>query len=200
MTNLNALPDCFKHVPNWISKEIADIYIKLLIDETASACKGQMTYGPDGPRFNPEKRMGRFGDANITYTYKDKKKPVHAWTPTLLKIKQRLNDEGILDANCVVVNMYGDRTANLYPHTDITYIPELGQEPTIISISFGATRDFALVPIENKGYKDAIMLPLSHGDMFVMSGRSQLDFKHGMPAADHDVGLRLSLTFRRHNV
>lgn len=199
------IPNTFIHIPGWLPKAEADTLFPALESETLSRCQMQLTYGAKGPWRNKAKRMGRFGDPGVTYDYNGKPKPIYPWTPSLLTIKALV--EGHLDQhgpketfNCGVVNAYLNETADLYPHTDITYLPQLGQEPVIAAVSLGEVRDFILRPMQASKPvgKNDIIVPLGHGDLFIMCGRSQLDWKHGLKACPTSKGLRLSVTFRHH--
>ena len=90
--------------------------------------------------------------------------------------------------------------ASLYPHTDTKYIPELGERPVIAAVSFGEPRDFVLTRIDDKSKK--ITLPLQHGDLFVMFGDSQQEWKHSIPEMNPSdwIGSRISLTYRHHPI
>lgn len=200
---IEIVPKTFIHYPKWLERELADTLFLRLVEETSQKCQPQMTYSQHGPRFNPMKKMGRFGDPDMTYSYKGKEKQVNVWTRSLLALRELV--ETSLEQksgffNCGVVNIYGDESADLYPHTDIAYIPQLGQEPLIAAASFGATRDFILRPIDAKPKdKKDILISIEHSDLFVMQGKSQLEWKHGVAPCSEKKGMRLSVTFRRHN-
>lgn len=201
--------DTFLHWPGYIPRETADRLFNDLKAQTVELGTVQMSYGKRGPWRNRAKRMVRFGDEGVTYKYGEKEKPVHPWTPALLELREIVRnwakeyhsgtDLASTPFNCGVVNIYMDQTADLYPHTDITYLPQLGQEPLIPAVTLGETRDFILRPIDAKpkDNRDKV-IPISHGDLFVMQGRSQLDWKHGIAPSEVPKGLRLSVTFRQH--
>ena len=180
------LADTFIFVPGWLSKEEADEMYEKLKVETYTSDKGR------GGR----KAMQRFVDEGVQYLFKGRPKPVRPWTPTLLEIRRRLEALAHSEFNCVVVNRYENERQALPLHSDTgTYIPQLGDEPTIASVSFGETRDFQL---QCKATKEIVPIPLSHGDLFFMMGKSQQEWKHGVPKCDTPKELRISLTFRKH--
>ncbi len=105
----------------------------------------------------------------------------------------RLRLEGCLGSrfNSVLANQYRSGADSVAWHADDE--PELGQEPVIASLSFGASRRFAIKPRHGRGIKS---LELHHGDLLVMSGRSQIDWLHAVPKMAGAVGARINLTFR----
>lgn len=192
-------PEAFFHVPGWIPQDVATKLCDALVDETFEKCPGQLRYGKGKPYFSPLHRLGRFGEKWISYTYKEKRKPVNPLTPTLRAIMSSVSSFVGEKFDAVCVNYYLTGEADLYPHNDIKYIPELGHEPVIASVSFGATRMFDLSPQSKKdASREKFSMPLAHGDLFVMHGESQSHWKHGMHQEPEVTEARVSLTFRRH--
>ena len=71
--------------------------------------------------------------------------------------------------------------------------PELGPQPVIASISLGARRRFAL---RHRTSRQRWTWELGAGDLLVMSGESQSDYRHAVPKTARPVGPRMNLTFR----
>ena len=91
--------------------------------------------------------------------------------------------------NMLLVNKY-QSGKGLGRHRDNE--PEITPLSTIVSISLGAARVFSIT----KGYRTPFLdLELNHGDIVVMSGRSQIDYYHAVLPGE---GIRYNLTFR-HN-
>lgn len=72
-------------------------------------------------------------------------------------------------------------------------------ESFVFSISFGATRDFSLKPVdEAKGLSKKISL--RHGDALLMGGRCQKTHKHSILKVSGkkgaNLGRRINMTFR----
>ena len=143
--------------------------------------------------------MSRYGDDGITYSFKDKQKPVYQWTRTTQLLRDRLEREFQWRANCVVVNTYGPG-GDLHPHRDTQYIPQLGPKPTIMAISFGAARHFLLYElVKGKRAKEPThRILLEAGDLFIMQNDCDERYHHAIQPENVE-GLRLSLTFRRHS-
>ncbi len=130
------------------------------------------------------------GDASYTYSGR-KHEPAK-----LPEVVDRLRGDLIqlLDTqfNSVLANQYRDGQDSVSWHADNE--KELGLEPVIASMSFGASRLFA---IRHNETKQRWNVGLEHGDLLVMSGRSQLDYQHSVPKTTLSVGSRINLTFRK---
>ncbi|WP_426173228.1 alpha-ketoglutarate-dependent dioxygenase AlkB family protein [Massilia sp. TWR1-2-2] len=93
--------------------------------------------------------------------------------------------------NSVLLNYYRDGRDSMGMHSDNE--PELGPEPAIASLSFGATRTFIL---QNKLNKLRLQLALSDGSLLLMAGRLQTNWSHGINKSARLLGPRVNLTFR----
>lgn len=91
--------------------------------------------------------------------------------------------------NMVLINRYPSNKG-LGRHRDNE--PEITALSSIASISLGASRVFSIT----KGYNNLYLeLELTHGDIVMMRGRSQIDYYHAVIPSE---GIRFNLTFR-HN-
>lgn len=196
------VPGAVALIKGWLSPEDADHYGTKVVEETYPRWKSQLKYGKAGKSFDRGHAMARFGEPGVTYTYKGKSKPMHPMTPSLAALKQLVWVSLGWEPNCVVVNSYAP-TSGIYPHCDSQYIPQLGPNPTIVAVSFGAERTFQLHPwdAKNEKYdrsKSVIDVKLGHGDLLIMHGACDSMYKHGIPEEPEVAGTRVSLTFRRH--
>lgn len=122
------------------------------------------------------------------------------WHPTLLMLKDRLEEITGIHFNSMLANLYRDGHDSVAWHSDDEFV--LGPEPTIASLTFGDTRNFELrkkPPPEENGdytYTEHIKIPLAHGSLLLMEGASQTDWQHRIPREYHDKGPRINLTFR----
>ncbi len=71
---------------------------------------------------------------------------------------------------------------------------ELGENPVIASVSFGAERMFHLQHNYDKNIKQKILL--QHGSLLVMKGETQHFWKHQIPKTAKEIESRINLTFR----
>ncbi|MEO8011625.1 MAG: alpha-ketoglutarate-dependent dioxygenase AlkB, partial [Dokdonella sp.] len=95
--------------------------------------------------------------------------------------------------NGVLANRYRDGQDSMGWHSDDER--ELGEQPLIASLSFGAVRRFRLRH-KNSGAKP-IAIELESGSLLVMAGATQQNYRHDLPKTARAVGERINLTFRR---
>lgn len=129
------------------------------------------------------------GDA--PYTYSGVLNEPQPWPEPLLDLRHRLQQELGSPFNCCLANLYRDGTDSMGSHRDDE--PELGDRPTIASISLGARRRFAVRHVVT-GQRWS--WDLGAGDLLIMGAESQIDFTHAVPKASREVGPRMNLTFR----
>ncbi len=134
-----------------------------------------------------------YGDAGKSYTYSGITRHPLPWTPALLQIKERVEVVAQTSFNSVLLNRYRDGRDSIGWHQDNE--PELGQNPVIASVSFGATRRFQL---RHKRRKDVprVDLNLTHGSLLIMRGPTQHCWVHQLPKTAQPAGQRINLTFR----
>jgi alkylated DNA repair dioxygenase AlkB len=73
--------------------------------------------------------------------------------------------------------------------------PELGKNPTIASVSLGATRRFVMR--HAKDARERLDLDLANGSLVIMGGTTQHFWRHGVPKQRTIAESRINLTFRR---
>lgn len=130
------------------------------------------------------------GDARYSYSGLDLE-PL-PFTPLLLDIKQAVEIATGLSFNSVLLNYYRNERDSMGMHSDDE--PELGPEPAIVSVSFGATRTFIL---RHRWSKQTVKLDLTNGSLLLMRGKTQHFWLHGINKSARQIGPRLDLTFRK---
>ena len=104
-------------------------------------------------------------------------------------ISERLNN----NFNYMLFAQYRDGQDSITYHSDDEDF--LGKDPTIASLTLGATRPFML---KNKHTKEKQIFNLNAGDLFVMKNNCQSDFLHSVPKIESFTeGPRYSITFRK---
>jgi len=114
------------------------------------------------------------------------------FTPLLDTIRQAAEAATGRRYNSVLLNYYRDGRDSMGMHSDDE--PELGLQPAIASVSFGATRPFIL---RHKATKETMKLPLTDGSLLFMAGPMQANWMHGINKTTKPVGARVNLTFRK---
>jgi alkylated DNA repair dioxygenase AlkB len=175
---------------NYISPSDADCYM--------AALREGIPWRQDTLKlFGKEHRIPRlhqwYADEGLSYAWSGITMQPQAWIELLLELREALFDRTKLWFNSVLVNLYRDGNDSMGWHSDDE--PELGEQPTIASISLGATRDFRLRRRNGEG--STRTLSLTSGSLLLMSGNSQHNWLHSLPKRKTVVEPRINLTFRR---
>ncbi len=113
------------------------------------------------------------------------------WTNEILTIKSKIEPIAKTEFNSVLLNLYRNGNDSISWHTDAE--KELGVNPVIASVNFGATRKFQLRHIKTK---EKLEIELIHGSLLIMQGELQHFWQHQVPKTSKPVGERVNLTFR----
>lgn len=187
-----------------------------------------------GREVETPRKVGFFGDPGSGYTFSGTRhdaKPVPStpvesevappvyWPPFLQSIKEKveeyctdhvipsLKEQGLYDGdevkfNYVLINRYEDGNDNIGWHSDSEN--DLKKNGMIVSLSFGAQRDFAFKQIIPKSQrskstpnKTLVKLALSDGDLCIMAGETQKHTQHSIPKRKCCKQVRFNLTFRQ---
>jgi alkylated DNA repair dioxygenase AlkB len=158
-----------------------------LIAETAWRAEMVTVFGK---RYLQPRLTAWHGDAR--YTYSGLTLDPLPFTPLLLQIRAAVETATGQRFNSVLLNYYRDGADSMGMHSDDE--PELGPEPAIASVSFGATRGFIL---RHKRSKRTVKLELEDGSLLFMGGKLQQNWVHGINKSAKPLGERVNLTFRR---
>lgn len=132
------------------------------------------------------------GDPEAIYRYSKLVMQPKPWTETLRAIKFKIEQQSANKFNSVLANYYRNGQDSMGWHSDDE--PELGRQPVIASVSFGATRDF---DFRHKRSKQKHRIALTHGSLLIMQGNTQHNWQHGIAKRRADLAGRISLTFRQ---
>ena len=177
------------YYPHFFPPEEADRYFHSLLSTIDWKQEGMMMYGK--PVLFP-RLMAWYGDEGSSYAFSGKRYEPAAWTKELLEIKAAVAAISGGGFNSVLLNRYRNGNDSMGWHADNE--PELGVDPLIASVNFGATRRF-LMRHKYEGLKYEV--ELTHGALLVMRGRMQHFWEHQVPKTKKEVGERLNLTFRK---
>ena len=133
-----------------------------------------------------------YGDEDKAYKYSGILSQPNPWNKGLLYIKEQIEKVAGTQFNSVLMNWYRTGEDYLNWHTDDEL--ELGKNPTIASVNFGATRDFQIRHKDNHHLKFTV--PLQHGSLLIMSGEMQHFWEHAVPKRKKVLSSRFNLTFR----
>ena len=141
----------------------------------------------------PQPRLtALYANNNKSYSYSNITMHPTLFTPTLFEIKSKIEKQINLNFTSCLLNLYRDGNDSNGWHADNE--KELGLNPTIASLSFGAERIFQMKHRNSK--KEKVKINLTNGSLLVMKGRTQHHWLHQIPKTKKEVGERINLTFR----
>src|SRR6185437_15955355 len=139
-----------------------------------------------GKWINIPRKQVAFGNPNLSYKFSGNEVVAKEWPEFLLEIRNELQqylvDCEILQSdtkhqiNYVLVNLYRDGHDYIGAHSDdekdlnLIYDTNPEGESIILSLSFGATRDFIF---HSKSSSATYPMTLKHGDLVIMRGETQ---------------------------
>lgn len=148
-----------------------------------------------GKHIRTARAVAWYGDAAFAYTYSGTTRHARAWTPHLwqlkLQVERHLRRISPTVFNACLLNRYHHGGEGMAWHSDNE--AALGPDTVIASLSFGATRLFALRH-PRRGH--TFRLPLQHGQLVVMRGNMQQHWQHAILKSRTVDTERISLTFR----
>lgn len=119
------------------------------------------------------------------------------YTEQVTQIQNKLNEDFEAKFNVCFLNRYNNQKNQLGWHADDS--PTMDRDHPIAVISFGAEREIWWKLQTEKGeVPPEQRQKLGHGSLFVMPSGFQDLYFHRIPKADREVGVRVSLTFRRY--
>ena len=184
------LPDAvFEYYPNFFTKEKADELYNSLNKNTPWQ---QDTITVYGKSHQQPRLTALYGNEGKPYKYSNIVMKPHSWNPTLIHIKELVEEKANQNFTTVLLNLYrNERDSNGW-HADNE--KELGRNPIIASLSLGEERTFQLKHNTIKDAKQNIIL--KHGSLLLMKEGSQIHYKHQIPKTTSSKKPRINLTFR----
>jgi alkylated DNA repair dioxygenase AlkB len=178
-----------EYYPNFFDASQSEQLFTKLLDEIPWQLDNITIFG----KTHPQPRLtALFGNEGKPYSYSNIIMQPHPWNPILMFIKSAI--ETICNENftTVLLNLYRDGKDSNGWHADNE--KELGRNPVIASVSFGAERSFHLKHNSIVDAKQKIIL--ENGSLLLMKGETQHFWKHQIPKTAKPIGPRINLTFR----
>ena len=176
------------YLPGFFNPSESDRYFRILHEKAAWKQESMNIYGQ---RLPFPRLMAWYGDDQKSYSFSGVTLEPVPWLSELIEIKNRIEPMAKVSFNRVLLNLYRDGRDSVGWHADAE--PELGKNPVIASVSFGATRKFQLRHMHTK---EKIELELTHGSLLIMQGEMQHFWQHQVPKTARPVGERINLTYR----
>ncbi|MFV8368119.1 alpha-ketoglutarate-dependent dioxygenase AlkB family protein [Flavobacterium sp. LB2R40] len=184
------LPDAeIIYYPQFFDKPTADIIFAELEKEVPWQQDEIRVYGKTYPQ---PRLTALFGNEGKPYSYSNIIMQPHPWNVLLQKLKSQVEKVADTNFTSVLLNYYRDGKDSNGWHADNE--KELGINPVIASLSFGAERTFQLKHNSEKELKKNIVL--EHGSLIIMKGTTQHFWKHQIPKTTKPIAPRINLTFR----
>jgi alkylated DNA repair dioxygenase AlkB len=186
-----ALPDAdVAHVPDFLPVDVADRALAQIRAETAWE---QHRVRVCGREHRCPRLSAWCGDAGAVYRYSGQTLWPRSWAPGITEIRERVESLLAERFDGVLLNLYRDGRDGMGWHSDDER--ELGESPTIASVSLGAARRFRL---KHRSRTDIAPYEwqLGHGSLIVMRGPTQRHWRHCVPKTRRPVGERVNLSFR----
>ena len=176
------------HIPGFFSPYESNNLLQVLRDTILWKQESMNMYGREVlfPRLT-----AWYGDNDKPYSFSGITLSPNRWTNELLEIKSKIEEIANVNFNSVLLNRYRKCKDSISWHTDAE--KELGINPVIASVNFGATRKFQL---RHNQTKEKIEIELTHGSLLVMQGELQHFWQHQVPKTTKPVTERINLTFR----
>ena len=177
------------YVPSFIGFEEANELFNKLIEDINWQQDDIVVFGK---KFQQPRLTALYGNDGKSYSYSSLTMFPNKWNSLLIYIKEKVEEFMNVKFTTILLNYYRDGNDSNGWHADNE--KELGKNPIIASISFGAKRVFQMKHNTNKDQK--FKIELEHGSLLIMKGTTQHFWKHQIPKSTKKVGPRINLTFR----
>ena len=178
-----------EYFPIFFEAEKCTLLFEKLLNEIPWQQDTIRVYGKNHPQ---PRLTALFGNEGKPYSYSNIIMQPHPWNPLMMFIKNEIETVCHENFTTVLLNLYRDGKDSNGWHADNE--KELGRNPVIASVSFGAERFFHLQhnSIANEKHK----IYLENGSLLLMKGETQHFWKHQIPKTAKPIGPRINLTFR----
>lgn len=174
--------------PNFFDVDESKLFLENLKNKIFWKQESMNMYGK---QINFPRLTSWYGENDKPYSFSGIKLNPNPWSNELTAIKQKIEPVSNTVFNSVLLNLYRDGKDSISWHTDAE--KELGKNPIIASVNFGATRKFQLRHIETK---EKLEIDLSNGSLLIMQGELQHFWQHQVPKTNSLISERINLTFR----
>lgn len=171
-----------------LSWEKANHFKEILLNEIEWKNDEAFVYGK---HIITNRKVAWYADQIVEYNYSNIKRTSSLWTPSLLELKQLVEEKTKTSYNSCLLNLYHDGGEGMTWHSDNE--DELLKNGSIASLSFGAERKFAM---KHKKTKQSTSIILENGSLLEMKSPMQAHWLHSVPKTKKVLKPRINLTFR----
>ena len=180
-----------EYIENFFDFDQSQLYMKHLTNDIKWKREKIRMWGRE---IVTKKRIAWYADEGKSYTYSGSTFHPDQWNELLLEIKKYVEQYIKFQFNSVLLNEYPNGKVGMGWHSDDER--ELGTDPIIASLSFGANRDFIFKHKTDKRFEN-IKIHLKSGSLLLMLGSTQHHWKHSLPKRLKVRESRINLTFRK---
>lgn len=201
---------CVEYTPAFLSSTEAEGYMHGLLPviEFNAEAESKVRRPFSRDKIAIPRRQTAYGDPGTSYEFAGCLVRARPWIPLLDTLRELLRARTGYAPNFVLINLYRDGRNCIGWHADDER--DLGDAPTILSLSLGATRDFQFRhreafsrpgQVERRPKVQTVTLPLGSGSLLIMRNRTNKAWKHQLPRRGGTqaatIGARLNLTWRQ---
>ena len=179
-----------KYIENFFNLDESHLYMRQL---TQSVLWRREKIKMWGREIVTKRRIAWYADDGKSYTYSGSTFFPSQWNNVLLQLKEKVENYSEIKFNSVLLNEYPNGEVGMGWHSDDE--KELGTDPIIASLSFGANRDFIFKHKTDRSIEN-VKLHLKSGSLLLMLGSTQHYWKHSLPKRLKVKEPRINLTFR----
>ena len=180
-----------EYIENFFDFDQSQLYMKHLTNDIKWKREKIRMWGRE---IVTKKRIAWYADEGKSYTYSGSTFHPDQWNELLLEIKKHVEQYIKFQFNSVLLNEYPNGKVGMGWHSDDER--ELGIDPIIASLSFGANRDLVFKHKTDKSFEN-IKIHLKSGSLLLMLGSTQHHWKHSLPKRLKVREPRINLTFRK---
>ena len=180
-----------EYIENFFDFDQSQLYMKYLTNDIKWKREKIRMWGRE---IVTKKRIAWYADEGKSYTYSGSTFHPDQWNELLLEIKKYVEQYMNFQFNSVLLNEYPNGKVGMGWHSDDER--ELGIDPIIASLSFGANRDFIFKHKTDRSFEN-IKIHLKSGSLLLMLGSTQHHWKHSLPKRLKVREPRINLTFRK---
>ena len=144
-----------------------------------------------GKEFNAPRLEAFYSKNKQNYSYSGHTLEGNVFTPMIEDICTAVEAFSGVRFNSVLINVYRDGQDSNGWHSDNE--KELGKNPTIASLSFGAPRNIHFRHNKTNLKKT---IEMENGSLIIMGGSIQHNWKHQVPKTSKVKSTRINMTFR----
>ncbi len=177
------------YYPEFLSQLEASEYYTTLYNDTPWRQDNIKVFG----KVYPQPRLtALYGNNNLPYSYSNITMYPLEFTFALSEIKRKVETLVKDKFTTCLLNLYRDGKDSNGWHSDDE--KELGKNPTIASVSLGASRVFKFR--DKKAKSSVYSMLLEPGSLLLMKNATQHNWQHQVPKTSKNVEPRINLTFR----